>query len=71
MYGYTRENRPERYVKYIQEREGNITIEYFGEPDNFFTDVDYTIEITDELIARGREKYGHLPRRPIAGATGR
>jgi len=42
------------------EREGTIKIEFFGKPDVYLSNVDYTIEITDDLILKGREKYKQL-----------
>jgi hypothetical protein len=41
-----------------EERGGTIAIKYIGNPDNFWTEVYCIIEITDELIIKGREKYG-------------
>jgi hypothetical protein len=45
-----------------KEQEGNIKIVYHGEPESLFTNAIYTIEIMDELIMKGREKYKNLPR---------
>ena len=59
IYGYD-ENR-NRIKEDIQKREGNIRLEYFGPPEIIFTRALYTIEITDELIIQGREKYKDIP----------
>ena len=55
---YDYDEKGNRIIRNKQEREGNIKIEYFGKPDNYWTEVHYTIEITDELIEKGRQKYG-------------
>jgi len=55
---YDYDEKGNRIIRNKHEREGNMKIEYYGKPDDYWTEVHCIIEITDELIERGRQKYG-------------